>query len=76
MHDTNVIGEKVYQVRKLELNKTQEEFAEMLDISKDTVSNIERGEVIPNTLTLIKLSEVTGKPIEFFLSRKDDADEL
>ena len=76
MHDITVIGDKVYQVRKLELKKTQEEFAEMLDISKDTVSNIERNEVVPNTHTLIKLSEVTGKPIEFFFSREEPADEL
>lgn len=66
--DVRMIGYKMHQVRKNELNMTQEEFADLLAISKDTVSNIERGKVTPSITTLIKLAEITHRPIDFFLS--------
>ncbi len=47
----SVLAEKL----KLYRNKNQEMTAEMADISKDTISKIERGITIPNTITLLKL---------------------
>ena len=47
----SVLAEKL----KLYRNKNQEMTAEMADISKDTISKIERGITIPNTVTLLKL---------------------
>ncbi len=65
--DARIIARNVYYVRKILLELTQEQFAELLDISKDTVSNIERGKVVPCTETLTRLSIRTGKPIDFFV---------
>ena len=72
MFDLGAIKNNVYCVRKWELNLTQEEFAEMIDTSKDTVSNIERGLVIPSTPTLVKLAETTNKNIDFFFMNQEE----
>lgn len=75
--DARIIAQNVYYIRKIVLALTQEKFAELLDISKDTVSNIERGKVIPCTETLTRLSIKTGKPIDFFFKEKaEDYNEL
>ncbi len=42
---------------KLYRNKNQEMTAEIAGISKDTISKIERGITIPNTITLLKLCQ-------------------
>ena len=70
--DVKNICERVINIRKNELKLTQEEFAELLDISKDTVSNIERGKVIPRTETMVTLSEKTGKPLDYYVTEGDD----
>lgn len=46
-----VLAEKLKQYR----SKNQEMTAENAGISKDTISKIERGITIPNTVTLLKL---------------------
>ena len=61
------IGRNMYLVRKRELGKTQEEFAEMIGVSTDTVSKIERGAVLPSIRSMTEIAAVTGKPIEYFL---------
>ena len=71
MFDAQSIGEKVYRIRKTELHKSQEQFADMIGTSKDTVSNIERSEVIPRTKTLAKLAKATNKTVDFFLSEEE-----
>ena len=73
--DVRNICEKVFHVRKNEMKLTQEEFAELLDISKDTVSNIERGKVIPKTETMVTMSEKTGKTMDYYVTEKDNANE-
>ena len=65
--DVSNIGKNVRKIRKQELNKTQEEFAEMIDMSKDTVSNIERCQVVPTMICMVRISNVTNKTIDSFL---------
>jgi len=65
--DVKYIGKHVYETRKHELNKTQEQFAELTDTSKDTISNIERGIVVPSMLCMVKISNATNKTVDFFL---------
>ena len=67
IRDVNNIGKNVRKIRKQELNKTQEEFAEMIDMSKDTVSNIERCQVVPTMICMVRISNVTNKTIDSFL---------
>lgn len=40
---TEFIGENIYYVRKQKMHMTQEKFAEKVGLSKDTISNFERG---------------------------------
>lgn len=65
--DVSNIGKNVRKTRKQELNQTQEEFAEMIDMSKDTISNIERGQVIPTMTCMVRISNATNKPVDSFL---------
>lgn len=69
MRDIKYLADNVSFVRKNELYITQEELAELLNISRDTVSNIERGITIPKLETLLKLATITDKPIDYFFER-------
>ena len=66
--DVSNIGKNVRKTRKHELNQPQEEFAEMIDMSKDTVSNIERGQVIPTMICMVRISNATNKSVDSFLA--------
>ncbi len=65
--DVKNIGKNLYITRKEEMKKTQEEFAEMINMSKDTVSNIERGVVVPTMNCMVQISNATKKTIDSFL---------
>ncbi len=65
--DERYIGLNVYHVRKKILRESQEEFAYKVGISKDTVSNIERGVYIPSVRNLITISNYVGVPVDYFL---------
>ncbi len=65
--DVKNIGKNLYITRKKEMKKTQEEFAEMINMSKDTVSNIERGVVVPTMNCMVQISNATRKTIDSFL---------
>ncbi len=65
--DVKNIGPNLYITRKEEMKKTQEEFAEMINMSKDTVSNIERGVVVPTMNCMVQISNATNKTIDSFL---------
>ena len=67
IRDVSNIGKNVRKIRKQELNKTQEEFAEMIEMSKDTVSNIERCQVVPTMICMVRISNATNKTIDSFL---------
>ena len=64
------IGENLYLLRKLELGLTQEEFAELVGMSKDAVSKIERGVVMPSLKSMMDISKATNKPIDYFLKKR------
>ncbi len=49
------IGERIRQIRK-DANVSQEKFAEIIESSTQTVSNIETGKVIPNIQTLVNIA--------------------
>lgn len=73
--DTKYIGENIYFIRKIILSQSQEEFAELIGLSKDTVSNYERGKFMPTIENLITISNKTNTSILFFLQkRKEERD--
>ncbi len=65
--DERYIGLNVYYIRKKVLHVSQEEFGYMMGMSKDTVSNIERGIYIPCVHTLVNIANRVNVPVEFFL---------
>lgn len=65
--DVRNISKNVYKTRKHELKQTQEQFAELINMSKDTISNIERGVVIPTMICMVQISNATHKTIDSYL---------
>ena len=57
MNDLKTIGKIVRHIRKSNKMRTQESFAELIDSSVETVSNIERGLVLISTKTLASIAE-------------------
>jgi putative transcriptional regulator len=65
------VSNKVAELRK-EKNVTQEEFANRLGVSRQTVIAIEKGNYTPSLLLGMKIARFFGKPIEqiFFYYEK------
>ena len=61
--DPERIGANVKKIRKLQC-KTQEEFAELIDVDVKTVVNIEKGHVIPQIQTLSNIAQNSNKSID------------
>lgn len=68
--DAKFIGENIRYVRKRVMNKTQEEFAEITGLSKDTISNIERGGFLPSMTSSVDICNKTETSIIFLLSQR------
>lgn len=61
------IGKRIWHMRTKVLNKTQEEFAEMIDITPETVGNIERSVVFPSLHTVARIAERCGVTTDYLL---------
>lgn len=62
------IGERIRKIRKDELNKSREEFAEELSISTNTASRLENANnVVRNVEVFLKISEISGYTMEELL---------
>jgi transcriptional regulator with XRE-family HTH domain len=64
------IGEKVKNLRK-EARITQAELASSLSMTPGAVSQIENDIITPSLQTLVQLSAVFGKPVDYFLGLFD-----
>ena len=69
-----LVGAKIKQLR-LSVNETQEEFAEHINRTVETVSNIERGLVLPTLETVVNIFEHIGCNNEFTQLKKEEYDE-
>lgn len=68
------IGKRVWHLRNEVLHQTQEEFAELIDVTPETISNLERSVVFPSVQTIIKLAEKCGVTTDYLLGIKHDDD--
>lgn len=66
------IGEKLAKLRK-EQNLTQEQFAEMMNVSRQSVSKWELGTAYPETEKLIRISKTWGCSLDYLL--KDEIEQ-
>ena len=72
MNDTKTIGKNIKQIRKSSQFNTQEKFAEFIDVSVETISNIERGIVLLKTSTLVSIAEKCNVSTDSILGIKID----
>jgi len=62
-------------IRKLRFEKdemSQQELADLIDVSRMTVYSIEKGKYVPSTVLALKIARVFGKPVEEIFSLTDD----
>jgi putative transcriptional regulator len=63
------ISNSVYKLR-IERDMTQEQFAERIGVSRQTVIAIEKGNYSPSVLLALKIAQVFKKPVEEIFSIK------
>ena len=67
-------GEKLSKLRK-ESNYTQEQFAEILGVSRQSVSKWESDIAYPETDKLIRISELFDCSTDYLLKESEDVDQ-
>jgi putative transcriptional regulator len=60
------------KVERAILNLTQEELAEKIGVSRQTINSIETNRFVPSTLLALKLSKLFGKSVNDFFELDDD----
>jgi len=61
------------KVARAEMDLTQEELAQRVGVSRQSINAIESGRYVPSTVLALKMARVFGKPVEeiFFLEDTD-----
>lgn len=60
------------KVERAILNITQEELAEKIGVSRQTINSIETNRFVPSTLLALKLSKLFGKSVNEFFELEED----
>ena len=68
--DAVFIGNNIRNIRK-SANKSQESFAEQIDTTPRTVSNIENGVVLPSLQTIANISECFNLSIDSIIRKEE-----
>ena len=69
------IGQRI-QVRRKQRGYTQEQLADLMNVSIQMVSNLERGNKAIRIDNLIKLSEILEVSTDYILTGKETADDI
>ena len=69
------IGQRI-QIRRKQRGYTQEQLAELMNVSIQMVSNLERGNKAIRIDNLIKLSEILEVSTDYILTGKETADDI
>lgn len=59
------------RVERAILRITQQQLAEQIGVSRQTINAIEAGKYVPSTMLALKMSRVFGKPVNEFFSLED-----
>lgn len=73
--DLSEIGKRIQILRK-KANYTQEQVAEMMNVSVQMISNVERGNKAIKIENLLKLSEIFNISTDYILTGKENATDL
>ncbi|MBQ0129920.1 MAG: helix-turn-helix transcriptional regulator [bacterium] len=60
------------KVARAEMDITQGELAEKIDVSRQTINAIESGKYVPSTVLALKMAKVFGKNVEEIFFLEDD----
>ena len=60
------------KIERAILNITQEQLAEKIGVSRQTINSVEKNRFVPSTLLALKLSMLFGKPVNEFFELDDD----
>nr|WP_208858956.1 helix-turn-helix transcriptional regulator [Flavobacterium sinopsychrotolerans] len=60
------------KIERAILNLTQEELAEKIGVSRQTINSIETNRFVPSTVLALKLSRLFGKSVNDFFELDDD----
>lgn len=60
------------KIERAILNLTQEELAEKIGVSRQSINSIETNRFVPSTVLALKLSRMFGKPVNDFFELDDD----
>ena len=61
------------KVERAILDLTQDELAQRIGVSRQTINSIEKNRYVPSTVLALKLSQVFGKSVnEFFMLEEGD----
>ena len=60
------------KVERAILNLTQDELAQKIGVSRQTINSIEANRYVPSTVLALKLSKVFGKPVNDFFNLTDN----
>ncbi|MGO4905402.1 helix-turn-helix transcriptional regulator [Flavobacterium sp. W20_MBD1_R3] len=60
------------KVERAILNLTQEELADKIGVSRQTINSIETNRFVPSTVLALKLSRLFGKSVNDFFELDDD----
>ena len=69
------IGKKIKAIRKTK-KLTQQEFADLLDIKRSSVSNYEIGRRAPHIKELQRICDKLGVPLDYFGIKNNDINDL
>ncbi len=56
--------ENKIRVARAEVRMTQQQLAEAIGVSRQTINAIESGRFVPSTLLALKMARLFGKPVE------------
>ncbi|MDE6569262.1 MAG: helix-turn-helix transcriptional regulator [Alistipes sp.] len=60
------------RVERAELRMTQQQLADAIGVSRQTVNAIESGRFVPSTLLALKIARRFGKPVEAIFQLEED----
>ncbi|APG59907.1 helix-turn-helix transcriptional regulator [Christiangramia salexigens] len=63
------------KIERAILDITQEELANKIGVSRQTINSIEKNRYVPSTVLALKLSQIFDKPVnDFFILEDSDKD--
>ena len=60
------------RVARAEVRMTQQQLADAVDVSRQTINAIESGKFVPSTVLALKIARTFGKQVEEIFSLEED----